>query len=284
MPLFGEGRSLTAFNNLFNGEGPMVDPAATARRLAHKRSVLDSVIQDIQRMQPLLPASQRPKLDAQLTSIRALEARIVATDPPNITKPTLIPEPTTGHDGANADEARHEALITNMLEIIRCAFVSDLTRVASITFADGNNPLRPIAFCPNPGFTFNGDAHGLSNSGRGADAIEGKGEVAAFYTRLLANALGKMAETPEGGDKLLDNVFGMLFSECRNGDDHARRNAPVLLFGGKFLRLNTGQYLALKPGGYVNDVWSSALTAWGVPTTVYGDPRYSTGVIPGLFG
>jgi hypothetical protein len=285
MPLFGEGRSAAAFNNLFSFEGPPVNPDVAARRLAQKRSVLDSVIADIQRMQPLLPVSQRPKLDAQLTAIRALEARIVATDtPPNFTKPVLIPEPTTGHDGANPDEARHEALITNMLEIIRCAFVSDLTRVASITFADGNNPLRPIAFCPNPGFTNNGDGHGVSNSGRGADALEAKGEMSAFYTRLMANALVKMAQTPEGGGSLLDNVLGMFFTECRNGDDNARTRIPIVLFGGKFLKLNTGQFLTITPNAYVNDIWASALTAWGVPTPTFGDPQYSRGPIPGLFG
>ncbi len=275
MPLFGEGRSLTAFNNIFGS--PLDDPA---RRLAHKRSVLDSVIQDIQRLQPVLPVSQRPKLDAQLTAIRALEARMTGSGPPNprkITRPSLIPEPTT-------DDARHESLITNMLEIIRCAFASDLTRVASITFADGNNVLRPRFFCPNPGFFINGDGHAVSHSGASPDALEARGETAAFYTRLMANALVKMVATPEGAGSLLDNTFGAFFTEVRNGVSHDRRRVPLLLFGGKFLRLNTGQFLTIAPNAYVNDVWASALTAWGVPTTVYGDPRFGRGVLPGLFG
>jgi hypothetical protein len=263
---------------------PGVDPAVLARLREQKKSVLDSVIVDIQRMQALLPAGQRPKLDAQLTAIRTLEARIGMTMPGGITKPMLIPEPTTGHNGANADEARHEALITNMLEIIRCAFASDLTRVASITFADVNNPLRPICFCPNPGFTIATDGYGVSHAGVTPDAIEAKGEMAAFYTGLVAKALARMAQTPEGAGSLLDNVFGNFFTDCRDGDTQERRRIPLMLFGGKFLKLQTGQFFTVTPNRYVNDVWASALTAWGVPTTVFGDPVYGRGVIPGLFG
>src|SRR5258708_27361219 len=182
LPPWGEGCADVAFNNIFGmAMMPGVDPAVIARLRAQKMSVLDSVIVDIQRMQALLPAGQRPKLDAQLTAIRNLEARIGMTVPGGVTKPMLIPEPTTGHNGANADEARHEALITNMLESTRRACASDLTRVASITFADVNNDLRPICFCPNPGFTSNSGAYVVANSGTGPEAIEAKGEMAAFY-------------------------------------------------------------------------------------------------------
>jgi uncharacterized protein DUF1552 len=284
-PLWPEGRSDVAFNNIFGtAMMPGVDPAVIARLRAQKMSVLDSVIVDIQRMQALLPAGQRPKLDAQLTAIRALEARIGMTMPGALVKPMLIPEPTTGRPGANADEARHEALITNMLEIIRCAFASDLTRVASITFADCYNPLRPLYFCPNPGFAIASSAGGIQFGGKTNDLIEAKAEMAAFYDRLLAQALARMAQTPEGAGSLLDNVFGVFFTECRDGDTHERRRIPLMLFGGKFLKLQTGQFFAASPNRYVNDVWASALTAWGVPTTVFGDPVYGRGVISGLFG
>jgi hypothetical protein len=76
----------------------------------------------------------------------------------------------------------------------------------------------------------------------------------------------------------------MMFTERMMGDSHSRQRIPLLLFGGKFLKLNTGQFIVVKPEHYVNDIWASALTAWGVPTTIYGDPRYATGVVPGLFG
>jgi hypothetical protein len=285
LPLWPEGRSQNAFNNIF-GTPMGLDPATIARRQAQKKSMLDLVARDLNRLRSMVPSSQYPKLDAHLTAIRELEARLTpgpgAMTP--IVKPTLVPEPTSGHNGANADEAGHAALIENMLEIIRCAFASDLTRVASITYADVNNPLRPIAFCPNPGFVTTNDGGAVANGGQGADTLEAKGEMAAFYTRLTAQGLARMAQTPEGAGSLLDNVLGMFFTERRDGDDHERRRNPLMLFGGKFLKLNTGQFKIVAPNVYVNDVWASVLTAWGAPTTIYGDPQYAKGVIPGLFG
>jgi len=93
-----------------------------------------------------------------------------------------------------------------------------------------------------------------------------------------------MSKTVEGAGNLLDNTLGMYFSECRDGDSHERRRNPCMLFGGKFLNLKTGQYMIVSPSRYVNDLWASVLTAWGVPMTVYGDPMYGKGIIPGLFG
>ncbi len=283
-PLFGEGRSENAFNNIFGGAlVPDIDPLALQRHQAQKKSVLDFVLGDIKRLQGMVPGSQRPKLDAQLTSIRALEERVTAGMPGRIIKPVLATEPLT-KDGANVDDARHQVLIQNMLEIVRTAFASDLTRVISITMADGNNPLRAKAFLADPKFNDNSDAHGLSHAGKDGDPIEGKGEVAAFYTQAAATLLASMQKTPEGAGTLLDNTLGMLWTECRDGDNHERRRNPCMLFGGKFLKLNTGQYMVIEPTRYTNDIWASTLTAWGVPTTIYGDPQYAKGIIPGLFG
>jgi hypothetical protein len=285
-PLWPEGRSQVAFNNIF-GMPMGMDPAAIARRQAQKKSMLDLVLRDVGRLRTMVPTSQYPKLDQHLSALRELELRLapmVSPDggPGSIIRPVLVPEPTAGHNNANADEARHAALIENMLEIIRCAFVSDLTRVVSFTCADVNNALRPIAFCPNPGFVIESTAFSVSRSG-GDDAFEAKGEMAAFYARLVAQSLARMSQTPEGSGNLLDNVLGMYFTECRNGDDCARARNPLMLFGGKFLKLNAGQFQVVAPSVSTNDVWASVLTAWGVPTSIFGDPQYAKGVIPGLF-
>jgi hypothetical protein len=124
----------------------------------------------------------------------------------------------------------------------------------------------------------------VSHGGSTGNDLEAKGEMSAFYVGLAADALKAMARTPEGAGTLLDNTLGMFFTESRWGASHERHRVPVLLFGGKFLKLNTGQFLVIKPEHYVNDIWASALTAWNVPTTIYGDPQYATGIVPGLFG
>jgi len=290
-PLFGEGRSQIAFNNIFGmAMMPGADPAVLMRQQAQKKSVLDFVITDIQRMQALVPVGQRPKLDAQLTSIRALEARITMEPPPPgmVVRPTLVNEPLTGTTGANADEARHQTLVRNMFDIMRCAFLSDLTRVISITLGDGNHPNRPLMWVPKPSFTNNADHHSVSHSGKLADAINAKGEASATHLGAVADFLKSMNATPEGpaGETLLDHVFGHVFTECRDGDTHERRRNPSMLFGGKFLKLNSGQFMVVSPNRYTNDMMAAILQAFGapLPNGVYGDPMYGKGALPGIFG
>jgi hypothetical protein len=290
MPLFGEGRSQNAFMNIFGSTMmPGADAMTLMRQAAQKRSVLDFVITDIQRMQAMVPAGQRGKLDAQLTSIRALEQRISAETPTTmITRPTLVNEPLTGNSNATEDEARHQSLLRNMFEIIRCALQSDLTRVVSMTIGDGNHPNRPLMFCPKPGFVLNGIHHDVSHSGKTADAIEAKGEASAVHLGAVADFLKSMAATPEGpaGETLLDHTLGHLFTECRDGDTHERRRVPTMLFGGKFLKLNTGQLMVVSPNRYTNDMSAAIFAAFGapLPNGVYGDPMYGKGVLPGVFG
>ena len=118
-PMGPEGRSQTAFNNIFGAAMmPGVDTATFLRQQAQKRSILDFVQSDIKRMQALLPVSQRPKLEAHLQSIVDLEHRITDTPPVNtVIKPTLVPEPTGVY------EARVREVHANNLAIIRCALI-----------------------------------------------------------------------------------------------------------------------------------------------------------------
>jgi len=291
LPLWGEGRSDIAFKNIFGmAMMPGADPVVFARIAAQKKSVLDFVISDIQRMQAMVPVGQRPKLDAQLSSIRALEARISNVPPPagTIVSPTIITEPITGgHAGANVDEIRHQTLCRNMMDIIRCAFLSDLTRVASITFGDGNMPLRPLQYVPAPSFTNTGDGHAVSHSGKLADAITAKGEVNAVYHGVVSDFIRKMVQTPEGTETLMDHTLGFCFSECNDGDVHSRPSNPTMLFGGKFFealgQTMTRGHINLAPARFTNDLMAAILTAWGSPTTVFGDPVYGKGALPGVF-
>ncbi len=141
---------------------------------------------------------------------------------------------------------------------------------------------RGFAFVPNANFANNGDGHGISHTGWTSDEAEAKAEVVAFYTRAAATFAANLASTPEGTGSLLDNTLGFFFTECRHGE-HERRRNPCMLFGGKFLKLNAGQYVT-SPSRYTNDLWATVLTAWGAPTKVFGDPQYGTGTLAGLFG
>jgi hypothetical protein len=291
-PLFGEARSQTAFNNILGavmvGGGRPVDPAIIARQQAQGKSVLDFVLGDLKRLKTQIPAAQNPKLDEHVGAIRLLEQRITSEPPPLLAgciKPTLVPEPKRSGKGVSDDEAAHIAISTNMLAIIRCAFQCDVTRVASFTFADGNNGMRPKSYVPGASFSIEGEHHGdVSHGGDGADAVKGKVETDKLYGDLTAAALLEMDKVPEGDPAakttLLDNTLTFYFSECSIGDEHSTNDMPSLLFGGKFLNLNVGNYVTNPSPIYQNDVWTTLLNAWGVPLERYGDPKWCKGAGP----
>jgi hypothetical protein len=297
-PKFGEPRPMKNFVNILGnamvgGPGTMVDPAILERQIAQKKSVLDFVRSDLGRLKRQVPSGQNVKLDAHLEGIRLIESRITATPPPiaaGCSKPTLAPEPMTGLSGRERDEVIHAAVSANNLAIIRAAFQCDLTRVATFTFADGNNDLHPRNYVPNPGFKIDGNHHdGVSHGGKeNRDSQIAKKETDIFYGNLTARALMDMDKVPEGppGQTLLDNTLTYYFSECSYGDDHEMIDLCSLLFGGKFLGLNVGQYFNYAPKIFWNDVWTSLLNAWGMPIAQFGDPKYckgsGKGAAPGL--
>jgi hypothetical protein len=285
-PLYAEARSQVAFNNILGavmvGGGRPLDPETLARQQAQGKSVLDFVLSDLGRLKTQVPAAQQPKLEAHTQAIRQLELRITTEPPPLLAgcvKPTLITEPTMGELGATKDEAAHQAISTNMLGIIRCAFQCDVTRVASFTFADGNNGMRPHSYVPNPTFSIQGEHHGaVSHGGSSPDAIAAKVQTDKLYGDLTAAMLAEMDKVPEGDPAsmttLLDNTLTFYFSECSIGDDHNTKDMPILFFGGKFLKLNVGNYLTYTPSLYMNDVWTTVLNAWGMPINQFSDPAW----------
>jgi hypothetical protein len=288
-PKFGEPRPAKNFANILGnamvgGPGVPIDPAIIERQLRQKKSVLDFVRGDLGRLKAQVPAGQHVKLDSHLEGIRLIESKITATPPPisaGCSKPALTPEPMTGLTGRERDEVIHAAVSANNLAIIRAAFQCDLTRVATFTFADGNNDLHPRSYVTNPTFKIDGNHHdAVSHGGKeNRDSQIAKKETDIFYGDITAKALLDMDKVPEGGagQTLLDNTLTYYFSECSYGDDHEMVDLCTLLFGAKFLKLNVGNYLNYAPKIYQNDVWTSILNAWGKPTEQFGDPMYCKG-------
>jgi hypothetical protein len=193
----------------------------------------------------------------------------------------LAPEPATSLTGRERDEVIHHSVCESNLAVIRAAFQCDLTRVATFTFADGNNDLHPRSYVPNPSFQITGNHHdGVSHGGKtNRDAQIAKKETDIFYCDLTAKVLMDMDKLQEGapGQTLLDNTLTVYLSECSYGDEHEMIDLCTLLFGGKFLKLNVGNYFNYTPKIYMNDVWTSLLNAWGKQTDQFGEPMYCKG-------
>ncbi len=279
--LFPEYDAAALFKRLFVGDNAGLTPEEIARRLGQSKSVLDRVNADLARLQGLIPASQKPKLDAHLSALKTLESSLQGPTTPDkeCTPPTLggLNAPT---NGSTADEAHHFTLAQNHLAIIQTAFQCDITRVATFSFAHGNSDLRFNKIVPN--FADTGVHHGISHE-QGADDY--KARIDQIYCEQLAAFLTKMKGVPEGDGNLLDNTLVVFFNECADGNGHTIENMPITMFGGKNLGMQTGQHLNFRSGGsngWMNDIWAAVAGAYGLEPK-FGDSAFFKGPVSGLF-
>jgi hypothetical protein len=298
-PLWPESRANVAFMNIFGKVTMGMDPAQVARIQAQNKSVLDFIGGGLTNLRARLPSSQVSKIDAHLGAIRDLEKSLgmVGTGR-QCTPPTLAALPATP-TGMSQLDAEHYQSSLNHLQIIKTMFQCDLTRVASFTFGYGNSEIKFSNVFTVAGLTdrykdTSGGLlvdkeghHNVSHNG-GTGFTEAKYIIDKVYCDLTAKLLLDMKNTPDGmgPGSLLDNTLVVFWNECSDGNSHDTADMPVLLFGGKFLKLQGGKYLQFgKNGRYMSDLWVETAHAWGFSSlTTYGDAMWNKGSMPGLYG
>jgi hypothetical protein len=276
---FPESNPQDLFARIFTDPNEGLSPEQIARKLEQGKSVMDRVHEDLTRLQGLVPASQKPKLESHLAGIAELEKQLmVGGGGPTAamcTKPTPA-QPGQAINGATEEEATHLVRAQNQLNIIQTAFQCDLTRVATFTFAHGNSELRFPKIDPMV-VKANGHHSTSHDTGAGPD----QARIDQIYVEQLSALLTKLKSVPEGNGTLLDNTLVVFINECAHGNEHTIERMPVLFAGGKNLGLQGGQYL--KYGGrYMNDVWAAMCGALGAPA-VFGDPAFANSPVTGLF-
>ncbi len=278
--LFPESRPATLFDQIFGSSGADLSPEALARLRSQNKSVLDFVNGDLTRLRGHVPTSQLPKLDAHLASIVALERAVGSS---GVSPGATCSKPQQGvlpavSGNQSLDEAQHIATAKNQLAIISAAFQCDLTRVATFTFAHGNSALEFSHIAPNDVKTSGGHHDVSHNTGAGLS----QASIDRLYCQTLADTLVQMKGIPDGQGTLLDNTLVVFFNEVSDGNSHGIDKMPVAMFGGKSLKLQTGQHLHFN-NAWMNDVWSAVAGAFGVPMK-FGDSAFSRGAVSGLFG
>lgn len=287
-PLPGEHRPPEIYKRLFQGlmpAGESADAARAAERvIAERRSVLDLLARDWQRMSIALPAAQRPAFDAHLTAIRSLEkdlegiaggASLAACKPP-----MTVPEATNGAGFPAAYKAN--------LEMLRLVFACDLSRVVTFMSSPSTSHLlhsRWLAGLSTSGPSGEigpaGSHHSLSHAGDVASLTR----IGTWYSENIAELINALAATNDGAGSLLDGMLVVYGSELGYGRTHTASNVPFLLFGKAGGRLRTGRFLSYgssSPRRTSNDLWVSVANMAGLPWKTFGDPQRCNGPLPGL--
>ena len=239
------------FDSLF-----VASDADAAKRLALDESSLDDLLVDARELRAKLSGHDQQSLDEYLESVRQTEQRIekakgwIGIPLPEVDAGSLRLEVTP-------DDSR--AYLQAMFGLIHLAFLTDSTRVATYQIGRENGVGISDHLARAVGFPL---AHQLSHETKKPGGWKNFG----IYNRYLAEEVGrlvaKLEATPEpGGDgNLLDNTL-VLFGSASSAF-HLSRNYPLILFGGKRMGFQHGQYLNFIGGNAFGGAWSGGREPW----------------------
>ncbi|MEO8181876.1 MAG: DUF1552 domain-containing protein [Deltaproteobacteria bacterium] len=245
------------FERLF-GAGPARSPEEQARRAHYRRSILDFVTGDTQRLQATLGPTDVRKLDEYLSSIREVERQLdkaeassVAIDP-GMQKPYGVPP----------DFADHFKLMTDMMTV---AFQADLTRVVTflITREGTNRAYREIGISDGH--------HPLTHHKRNPELMEKVTRINEYHTQQLAGWLGRLRSIADGDGQLLDNSTIVYGSGISDGNRHLHDDLPTLLIGRGGGSLVPGRRITFRKETPMANLHLALMDRMGVHVENFGD-------------
>jgi hypothetical protein len=268
MPLPMELNPQVVFERLF-GDVQAKTPEERAARREQDRSILDSIVGNLERFKKNLPAADKARLNDYTEAVREIERRLEiarkasGTMPNNegIVVPTGVPESFDEHLKLQFD-----------LQVL--AFRADITRVASVLYA------RDLTGRSYPLSGTNTSFHGGSHHAENPDRIKDYSKINRYHVACLAYFLEKMKKTPDGDGTLLDHSLVFYGTNMGDSNQHLHYDVPGILAGGASGKLKGGRHLSYKTKTVTTgSVLLSVLDIFGIQQESIGD---STGLLPGL--
>jgi hypothetical protein len=258
------------FERLF-GSGAAEAEKVRKKREQYRKSILDLVTEDADRLRGDLGGTDRQKLDEYLTAVREIEQRIERAEkmreappqaPTGSSKPLGVPQ-------AYADHIR---LLADMLVL---AFQTDLTRICTFAFAnEGSN--RPYRFIDVPE-----GHHDLSHHESKKEKLDKIKKINLFHLTQFAYLLEKLKGVREGEGTLLDSCMIVYGSGNSDGNRHNHDNLPILLAGKGGGTIKAGRHIRVRRETPLANLYVSMLERLGIKVASFGD---STGALRGLEG
>lgn len=237
-PLPAENSPRRLFERLFVPDSAG-DRAATLKRYAERRSILDNVAAESNLLNKKLGKTDQKKLDEYLSSVRETEKQVERLQGwVDVPKPVVAEtglqlgsQPNNGHD--------RPMWIDVMLELSYLAFATDLTRV--ITFEWSREA---------GGYGGGGENHHeLSHHGGDTGMLTKLAQIDQFHLSRLGRFMSLLKSTSEADGHMLDKTM-ILYGSGMNsgkGGEHSPRNLPLIVAGGRKLGVKLGQHIAHDP-------------------------------------
>ncbi len=257
-PLPSEAHPRIIFESLFGEGGSVAERQAALRKRA---SLLDSVTDEITRLQNKLGPEDRGRVEQYLETVREVERRIQKAEAD--TKDNPLPD-LDRPEGVPASYADHARL---MFDLQVLALQGDITRVITFQLArETSNRTYPEIGVPEA-------HHPLTHHGGDAEKIAKVAQINQFHVSLFAEFLQKLQSTPEGSGTLLDHSLYLYGSGMGNPNLHDHLNLPVIVAGGAAGRMKGGRHIRFAEPTPLANLHLTLLEKVGVRLNSFADSR-----------
>jgi hypothetical protein len=263
-PLPMENNPRAVFERLFGDGGT---PTARLADMKNDRSILDSVRNDMTRLQTRIGPSDRLMMDAYLQSVREVEQRIQKIEQQSAVSPFDVGEKPSGIPDT-FDE--HVKL---MFDLQFLAYQADITRVIAYQLSREQTS-RPYPFIGVP------EAHhDVSHHQNNPEKLAKHAKINTYHMSLFGQYLDRLKATPDGEGTLLDHSLMLYGTGLGDGDLHSALDLPVMLVGGACGELKGNRHLKYPVDTRMTNMLLSLLRKVGAPQDQLGD---STGELTGV--
>ena len=264
-PLPSEAHPRIIFESLFGEGGSMAERQAALKKRA---SLLDSVTDEITRLQNKLGPEDRNRVSQYLDTVREVERRIQKAEADTNDNPLPDLDRPVGVPASYADHARL------MFDLQVLAMQGDITRVTTFQLArETSNRTYPEIGVPDP-------HHPLTHHGNDPEKIAKVAKINQFHVSLFAEFLQKLQAIPEGSGTLLDHSLYLYGSGMGNPNVHDHLNLPILVAGGASGGMKGGRHIRCAQPTPLANLHLTLLDKVGVRLDSFAD---SQGHVEGLF-
>ncbi|HIE98150.1 MAG: DUF1552 domain-containing protein [Fuerstiella sp.] len=257
-PLPAEAHPRIIFETLFGEGGSAAERSAALKKRA---SLLDSLTDEITRLQKTLGPDDRNTVNQYLTTIREVERRIQKAEADTADSPLPDLDRPIGVPINYSDHARL------MFDLQLLALQGDITRVITFQLArETSNRTYTEIGVDEP-------HHPLTHHDNDAKKVAQVAKINQFHVSLFAEFLQKLQSTPEGNGSLLDHSLYLYGSGMGNPNVHDHTNLPILVAGGAAGNMQGGRHIKLDKPTPLANLHLALLNKVGVERESFADSQ-----------
>jgi hypothetical protein len=223
-----------------------------------RKSVLDVVRGDAQRLMKQLGKTDLRKMDEYFSGVREIEQRIEQTE-----KEDAASLPNIDIPFGRVEAFREHARL--MFDLMVIAFQTDTTRVATLMLdtAGGNRRYTEIGISDSH--------HGMSHHRDKPELVENLSKIDHYLIEQYAYFLEKLNSTSDAGGSLLEQSMVLYGSGISDGNRHRHEDLPIVLAGNASGQIKTGRHIDAGEECPMANLFLTMLDMMGTPAESIGD-------------